>query len=151
MTDSKAIENQSFKDKIKFSLRERLIAAAGIFTIFCGSLYVWFFNPTTQGFFPTCPLYSMTGFACPGCGLTRGFHALFHGDISHALGYNALLPIYAFVFLYLLIALFFITVRGRGLSVKIFHPVALGSFLVVALSFAVLRNLPIYPFTLLYP
>lgn len=136
----------------KFSIRERLLAAAGIFTVFCGSLYVWFFNPTTQGIFPTCPLYSMTGIACPGCGLTRGFHALFHGDFLTALGYNAMLPIYAAVFLYLLISMFLITARGRGLPMlKIFHPYALSGFLVVMLSFAVLRNLPFYPFTLLYP
>lgn len=139
------------KNSLTFSVKERLLSAAGILTVFCGSLYVWFFNPTTQGIFPTCPLLTMTGFACPGCGLTRGFHALFHGEFLTALGYNAMLPIYAFVFLYLLISMFLITARGRGLSSKVFHPVALGGFLVVALSFAVLRNLPFYPFTLLYP
>lgn len=136
----------------KFSTRERLLAAAGIFTIFGGSFYVWFFNPTTEGIFPTCPLLSMTGIACPGCGLTRGFHALFHGDFLTALGYNAMLPIFAAVFLYLLISMFLITACGRGLPMlKIFHPFALSGFLIVMLTFAVLRNLPFYPFTLLYP
>ena len=136
----------------KFSIRERLLAAAGIFIIFCGSLYVWFFNPTTEGFFPTCPLLTLTGLACPGCGLTRGFHALFHGEFLTALGFNAMLPIYAAVFSYLLASMFLIAVRGRSLPViKMFHPLALSGFLIVMISFAVLRNLPFYPFTLLYP
>ena len=135
----------------KFSINQRLLSAAGIFVLFCGSFYVWFFNPTTQGFFPACFLYKLTGFVCPGCGLTRGFHALFHGEFLTALGFNALIPIYALVFLYLLASLVLITARGRGLPTKIFHPVTLGAFMVIALAFAVLRNLPYYPFTLLYP
>lgn len=140
------------KNSLTFSVKERLLSAAGILTIFCGSLYVWFFNPTTQGIFPTCPLLTMTGFACPGCGLTRGFHALFHGEFLTALGFNAMLPVYAAVFLYLLISMFLITARGRSLPMsKVFHPYALGGFLVVSLSFALLRNLPFYPFTFLYP
>lgn len=145
------INKHLLKDKAKFSTRERLLAAAGVFTVFAGSLYVRFFNPTTEGIFPACPLLTMTGFACPGCGMTRGFHALFHGDFLTALGYNALIPVFALLFLYLLTALFLITLRGRGLSLKIFHPYALSGFLVVMLSFAVLRNLPFYPFTFLYP
>lgn len=140
------------KESPLFSVKERLLAAAGIFLVFCGSLYVWFFNPTTQGLFPTCPLLNLTGLACPGCGLTRGFHALFHGEFLTALGFNAMLPIFAAVFLYLLISMFLIAARGRGLPVaKMFHPYALSGFLAVMLSFAVLRNLPFYPFTLLYP
>ncbi len=136
----------------RFSIRERLLAAAGIFIIFCGSLYVWFFNPTTEGIFPTCPLLTLTGLACPGCGLTRGFHALFHGEFLTALGFNAMLPIYAAVFLYLLASMFLTALRGRSLPMtKIFHPLALSGFLIVMISFAVLRNLPFYPFTLLYP
>lgn len=135
-----------------FSIRERLFAAAGIFTIFGGSFYVWFFDPTTEGIFPACPLLTMTGFACPGCGLTRGFHALFHGDFLIALGFNALLPVFVLVFLFLFASMFLIAVRGRSLPmIKVFHPAALTGFLGIALAFAVLRNLPYYPFTLLYP
>src|SRR5918993_280777 len=74
---------------------ERLFAAAGAAAIMSGSAAVWYFDPKAAGFFPVCPLYSLTGLACPGCGLTRGFHALFHGDVLTALDYNALLPFFA--------------------------------------------------------
>jgi hypothetical protein len=74
---------------------ERLLAATGATAMIAGAAGVAYFDPTSAGFFPVCPLYMLTGLACPGCGLTRGFHALFHGDILTALDYNALLPFFA--------------------------------------------------------
>ena len=93
----------------------------------------------------------MFGIACPGCGLTRGFHALFHGDLLTALDYNALLPFFGFIFGYFFISLILLAVRGRGLSFKIFQPKLMYGFLAIALAFAVVRNLPLYPFSVLYP
>ncbi len=116
-----------------------------------GSLAVAYFNPVTAGFFPRCPLYQMFGIACPGCGLTRGFHALFHGDVISALDYNALLPFYAFIFGYFFVSLILMAVKGRGLSFNIFRPKMIWSFLAISLVFAVVRNLPVYPFSVLYP
>ncbi|MGH9818676.1 MAG: DUF2752 domain-containing protein, partial [Pyrinomonadaceae bacterium] len=76
----------------------RLAAAGGLLAVVTGSTAVWYFDPTQEHFFPVCPLYALTGFACPGCGLTRGFHALFHGEILTALHYNALIPIWTVIF-----------------------------------------------------
>lgn len=137
--------------KEKSSIFERISAAAGVSAIIAGSSFIWYYNPSRAGFFPVCPLFATTGLACPGCGLTRGFHALFHGDIVSALDYNALLPVFAFIFGYFLLAMFLIAARGRGLSFEIFRPVFLYGFLAVSLAFTVLRNLPVYPFSVLYP
>ena len=136
---------------LKSSTTERILAAAGIIITFGGAAFVWFFNPTTAGFFPACPLFQMTGIACPGCGMTRGFHAFFHGDFLTALDYNAMLPIYLFIFAYLLVAMVAIAVRGRMIIFQIFKPNLIWGFLILSLLFALLRNLPYYPFTILYP
>jgi hypothetical protein len=141
----------SFPETIKSSTVERIFAGAGVLTIGAGASLVAYFNPTTAGFFPVCPLYSLTGIHCPGCGLTRGFHALFHGDVITALHYNALLPVFAFLFAFVFVSLVLIVVRGRGLSWRIFPPSAMYGFLILAAAFFVLRNLPFYPFTLLAP
>lgn len=133
------------------STTERAFAAAGILIAGAGAFVVAYFNPTTAGFFPVCPLYYLTGIHCPGCGLTRGFHALFHGDVLAALSFNALLPVYALVFGFVFVSLVLIVVRGRGLSWRIFPPASVYGFLVLAAAFFVLRNLPFYPFTLLAP
>jgi hypothetical protein len=135
----------------KASTTERTLAAAGAVGLIGGSLAVAFFNPSTAGFFPVCPLFSMTGIACPGCGLTRGFHALSRGDIVSALDYNALLPFYAFILGYFLVSLILLAVKGQGLSFKIFRPKMMWGFLAISLVFAVVRNLPVYPFNVLYP
>ena len=129
---------------------ERILSGAGILAISAGAFVIGYFNPTTAGFFPVCPLHAMTGLNCPGCGLTRGFHALLNGDVLTALRFNALLPVFGFVFAYLALSMFLTAVRGRGLSWKIFSPAALYGFLFVVSAFFVLRNLPFYPFNLLY-
>lgn len=133
------------------SLGERgfaLFCVAGMALV---TFTVGYFNPSTAGFFPVCPLYAMTGLACPGCGMTRGLHALLHGDPLGALDYNLLLPAILFFFGYLFVSLFLTFARGRGLGFKIFKPSAVWGFFAFALVFSVVRNLPFYPFNILYP
>lgn len=133
----------------KSSIKERILAAIGILTAVIGAFIITCFNPTTAGFFPVCPLHAATGLNCPGCGMTRGFHAVFHGDFLGALHFNALLPVFLFVGIYLFISLALIVVRGRGLSLNIFKPYLLWGFLIVLIVFGVIRNLPFYPFSFL--
>lgn len=130
---------------------QRILAGAtlGVLAIACA--FVGYFNPSTAGIFPACPLLALTGIACPGCGLTRGFHALFHGDIVTALSFNALIPIYLIGIIYLTGMLLSITLRGKALPYKIFAPSFFSFYLVVSITFGVLRNIPAYPFTVLYP
>ena len=130
---------------------ERLFAAAGSTAIISGAAAVWYFDPKTAGFFPVCPLYAMTGLACPGCGLTRGFHALFHGDVLTALDYNALLPFFATMVAFAFASMFYFAFRGRSLPFNLLHPNALWVFFVMMLVFGVARNLPWYPFSILFP
>jgi Protein of unknown function (DUF2752). len=129
----------------------RMLAAAGAGGMIAGSAAVAYFDPTTAGFFPVCPLYALTGLACPGCGLTRGFHALFHGDVLTALDYNAMLPFFAFLIACGFAALVYYALRGRRLPFNPVHPKVLWVFLVGLLVFGVTRNLPWYPFSVLFP
>jgi hypothetical protein len=132
-------------------LLQRISAAAGAIGMASGFGAVAYFDPATAGFFPICPFYTLTGFACPGCGLTRAFHSLFHGDVLQSLDYNALFPFFAFVIGYFFVSLVLSAVRGRGLSFRIFHPKLIFVFLIVGLVFGVVRNIPAYPFSVLYP
>jgi hypothetical protein len=100
---------------------------------------------------PACLLFVTTGFACSGCGLTRGFHALLHGDISAALGYNALLPLFILVFGFFYVSLFLVAVRGYAFPRWTLSLPAVYGFLGLLLLFGIIRNIPAYPFTLLFP
>jgi hypothetical protein len=79
-------------------------------------------------------------------------HALFQGDFIKALDFNALIPLFVLAFTYFGIAMILITLRGRGLPYrKIVHPGTLTAILFLMIAFGVLRNVPIYPFSILYP
>lgn len=132
-------------------IAKRALALAGVSVLAAGAAFVAYFDPVKTSVLPACPLLALTGFACPGCGLTRGFHALFRGDIIPALDFNLLIPIWAMVFGYLAVALLVYGVWGRTIPMWLIRPKILWSFLIVLLSFGVLRNIPIWPFTILFP
>jgi hypothetical protein len=102
---------------------------------------LFLFDPAKHGFYPICLFHSLTGLNCPGCGATRAAYQLLHGHLLRALHDNAL-------FVLTLVAL---TAQGVWLVVQkirnrpaefIVSPMMLWVFLVVALVFTGLRNLP---------
>ena len=130
---------------------ERIVAAAGAVVMIVGSGAVAYFDPSKSNFFPVCPLFALTGCACPGCGLTRGFHALFRGDIVTALDFNALIPIWAMIFGWVTVSLVLLAIRGRGLYMWPTRPKFMYAFMIVLVTFGVLRNIPAWPLTILFP
>lgn len=51
-----------------------------------------------------CIFKSIFGISCPSCGLTRGFRALFSGDIVGAISYNILtIPIFIFFVIFVIL------------------------------------------------
>ncbi len=129
----------------------RVAAGLGAAAMAAGTAIVYYIDPSKPNFLPVCPLYTMTGYACPGCGMTRGFHALFHGDIVSAIDFNALIPFWALLFGYAFVGLILTAVRGRGLKMIKFNPLLLWLLLFVVVAFGVLRNIPVWPFTILFP
>jgi Protein of unknown function (DUF2752) len=102
---------------------------------------VFFFNPSTHGFYPVCMFHAVTGLNCPGCGATRALYALLHGNFPIALKDNAL-----FVLLLPVLAVWsarFILqkMRGRPATFDI-PPAFLWTLLAVAVVFTVIRNVP---------
>src|SRR5688572_25498566 len=72
-------------------------------TLAAGTAYLFIFEPGRSGFFPACLFRLMTGFVCPGCGSTRGLHALVHGDLLTAFKFNPFMVLALPVLLYVLI------------------------------------------------
>lgn len=115
-----------------------------------GVLLLYRFDPNAAGspFLP-CLFRTLTGYYCPGCGMTRALHATVHGDLARAWSMNpgvmtglALLP--------------GLLAWQAGWRAPWFAPVATTlakpRFWLWALpGYWVARNLPWFPFSLLAP
>ncbi len=83
--------------RVLFIVLAAMLAAAA-----AGFLY--FHDPSQgRGFIP-CPIYSLTGAYCTGCGTTRALYSILHLDFAQAFHYNAALCVLLpFLAVYLLI------------------------------------------------
>lgn len=117
-----------------------------------GVAYTLATNPVESGAFasPTCVVKLTTGFDCPGCGGTRAFWYLLHGDVPAAARSHLMAVFAAPYLLYLYIAWTLrLTVGWRVPYLRI-TPKTVSVFLAVWTVFTVARNLPWAPFTWLY-
>ncbi len=140
------VETQTAPPKIAAPPSLAFFAGAVLAASVLGSgAVLFFFNPGTHGFYPVCLFHKLTGLNCPGCGGTRAAYQLLHGHLLNALRDNAL-------FILTLVALM---VRGVWFAArKICHqpatlavpPKVMWAFLVIAVAFSVLRNLPAFSF-----
>ncbi|HEY6531988.1 MAG TPA: DUF2752 domain-containing protein [Acidimicrobiales bacterium] len=55
-----------------------------------GCAYLAFVDPNQSDWYPGCPFRELTGWDCPGCGITRALRALVTGQPLRALDHNAL-------------------------------------------------------------
>ncbi|MGQ9663025.1 MAG: DUF2752 domain-containing protein [Kiritimatiellia bacterium] len=106
-----------------------LLGLAGVVFLFC-------FDPAATWWYPRCILHSVTGLYCAGCGAQRSVHLLLHGRIGAALRANAL------VVIGIPVGLVWWRFRVKAAPWMVLTAVVL---------FALLRNMPIWPFTLLVP
>lgn len=99
---------------------------------------------------PACPFHEQTGIYCPGCGSTRSLTRLFHGDVLGAFRYNVIAPpTFALAFWLFVVGEYD---RWRGVFVPRGSTIALATaWLIVAIVFMILRNLPFECFDLLRP
>jgi hypothetical protein len=106
------------------------------------AVYVAALDPSSGGTYPLCPVRSLTGWWCPGCGLTRAAHHLLHGDIRQAHGYNALV-VPVVVLLTLAWIAWLMDSRGRRPAwlERAVIPAWIGLGIVAAV-FVIVRNVP---------
>ena len=110
----------------------------------------WWFEPSQARGWLFCPFHRLTGLYCPGCGSTRAIHLLLHGQVLAALRHNVLVfPALAYLGWAFVVYQRQVWFDGPPRPP---HPVWVYRILVVGLvGFWVLRNIPIWPLTLLAP
>jgi len=99
-----------------------------------------------------CVFRDLTTLDCAGCGMTRAAHATLNGDLAMAFRYNPLgmilLPVAAFGFGLEILG----WVRDKPLPFRL-RPGKKTTWTIVSLvlAFWILRNIPVWPLTLLAP
>jgi len=99
-------------------------------------------DPTRHMVTPPCPYLTLTGIACPGCGLTRCLHFLLRGDLTRAFGYNP----WAFVIAPAAVAFALLPAVAADVRTLRLRTGISWVMLVVTLAFWVWRNTAAYPF-----
>jgi hypothetical protein len=131
----------------------RWSAPVAIAACFAGAAgWVWVSDPTdsTATDLPTCLVKLTTGLDCPGCGGTRAFYYLLHGNVPQAVRHHAIAVLAAPVLVWLYLAWSVRTVTGRRLPTPRLGGRSLLAFLAAWAVFTVVRNIPVDPFTSLY-
>jgi hypothetical protein len=109
------------------------------------------FDPSTSLIFPPCLLHEVSGWYCPGCGSLRALHQLLHGNLSAAFAMNPLTIVLLPFLIYGIASWFSFQHCGRyfpSLARRASQVWGLGAAI---LLFGIVRNVPVYPFTLLVP
>ena len=102
-------------------------------------------------YIPQCPIHAFTGFHCPGCGTWRALCAMSQANLAQAAAFNPLL-------LFAIPCLLVYLVGRRAIHARLSCVRAVGGqlclsriVLLVVIAYSVLRNIPLFPFSLLAP
>jgi hypothetical protein len=124
------------------SLARRMVGpVAAAFGAAAVTVYVGLVDPNRPGHYPVCPFLKVTGLYCPGCGGLRCVHALAHGDLPAAFGFNALAVLMVPLIVVIWLRWTIRAVRGT-VRTTVADPRLIRALVAVILLFAVLRNLP---------
>ena len=137
----------TFRNTINIQMIRKTVREKGIivrllkqigFILILGGIYLGVVLATGYGI--PCLFYKITGWKCPGCGMTRAVVEIWKGNFKEALQYNFLsLTIWPFICLYLLYRL----VREELHKGEEFHTweyAVLIGLLIVIIGYAYMRN-----------
>jgi hypothetical protein len=124
------------------AVQHRLTPAALAVGALAGCALLAAVDPNEPGRYPACPTRTLLGIDCPACGTLRGVHALLNGRLGTALSHNLLLAVAVPVGILVWIRL---VMAAAGRPVPRLDPPrwAVAGLAVVAVTYAVLRNLPV--------
>lgn len=143
------MEKLSMRFKQSRKLRVALVLCLGAAAV-CGALYLYFHNPYSYPL--PCAFYLVTGLYCPGCGAGRACYSMLHFRFADAFSYNPLMTILLpLIALYIIVRIVDWMLTGGNHIDKRISVRLLVWTLVVIFVYGVLRNIPVFPFTLLAP
>ena len=119
---------------------------------FLGMLALYFYwSPSDSNLFPKCPLFSITGIYCPGCGSQRAAHQILNGNIIDGIRHNYLIALLAIVLLYQGFVYIMNDLLKKNIPNVLHKSKVTYGILIAIILFWILRNIDVFPFTELAP
>ncbi len=131
--------------QIKYLLK-KYTGQIAVLAIFLALILIYyFFDPSTSGWFPKCPLKELTGYECAGCGVQRSFHSILHLRFIEAFKYNALFVLSILYVLLLIILKYSESFRNKKILQNIFFSKkSLFFLIIIVFLFSLLKNTDCY-------
>lgn len=108
------------------------------------SIY-YFFDPSKDSFFIGCPLKTLTGYECAGCGTQRALHELLHFNLQNAFKFNPLFTLMFFLsIIYVTIRIFGHAKTIRKVEEFLFNKKSVVILMIIILVFSLLKNTLFY-------
>ena len=121
-------------------MKHRLLRVLGRYGILFGIGLLYYAVVSLTGIGIPCPFFLITGFQCPGCGISRMLMALIRLDFVSAFHYNPAVLLTSPILLFFLIRSDIGYIRTGKSSVNKYNFVWIAE-LVILLAFGVVRNL----------
>ena len=130
----------------------KVFLKSGLLIVLTGLAVLFFIlDPAKNAIFPKCAFHSLTGYYCPGCGSQRAIHSLLHLNIAGVIGNNFLfLPAVLMIIYHYIHPLANHKFNWRLPNILYFKSTPWIIFAIIIL-FWILRNIQVYPFSVLAP
>jgi hypothetical protein len=128
------------------------ILNTGLLIGFTGLAVLFFvLDPARHSIFPRCIFNSITGYYCPGCGSQRAIHSLLHLRLMDVVSYNFLFLPAALLIMYHYLHPLLNRKFGLKFPNILYHKLTPWIIFLVVILFWILRNIPVFPFSVLAP
>ena len=128
-------------------MKKRIFKSVFFFLAFVLFLVIYHFVHEKTGFGIPCPIHELTGFYCPGCGITRLLFALIHGHIKEAFMYNQLVFIMLpFLLFYVVYSVYLYITDKKDNIISRIPKFVFVILLIIVLAWGVIRNLSFFPY-----
>ncbi len=124
-------------------MNKRIIKVISIVLLLVILLVGYYFLNSKYNFGIPCIFYKITGYKCPGCGITRALFSILNGNIKEAFKYNKLLFIVTPFLIIYFIYKSYIYILDKKESKIINKIIRYSSYTLVIISiiYAILRNI----------
>ena len=135
---------------MKTLMQRSLIAIVGGISILLGVYALFTYFPPDTYFYVPCLFHLSTGLHCPGCGSTRAVSSFMHGEILIGLKNNLLMILWGPYLIYRVFIMVFSWIDGKQRVIWSPPISTVIIFLILTMTYTILRNLPIEPFITLF-